>query len=360
MPFLSIIVPIYNAQEYLKTCLSSILDQTFQDFELILVNDGSTDNSRIICEEYERNNDKVIVINKKNGGLVSARKAGVKIARGEYVTYVDADDKVDIHMYADMCKEADERKADIVICDVLQWDGNLSMRIEQKSAGGVFAGKDSLKKNLYPIMLHESGFYNFGLLPAMWNKLYRADILKKNQELVDDRITIGEDVACSYFCILDADVVSYLKGKYYYYYRVNSNSMCHVWNSSKIDNISVLLDYLYRRLLEYNIEGMLKQYWYYFSYMYSNLLLEYCESTKKFRRNNDIISEFHNLLKMDIFGMFQNKCKELDIPKTRRVVIEYLPDQEKKSTIKLRAVIVAKKIYGYIYRIECSILKLLQ
>ena len=77
MPFLSVIVPIYNAQKYLKTCLSSILEQTFRDFELILVNDGSTDQSRAICEECAEKNDNVVVINKKNGGLVSARKAGV-------------------------------------------------------------------------------------------------------------------------------------------------------------------------------------------------------------------------------------------------------------------------------------------
>ena len=95
MPRLSIIVPIYNVEKYLPRCIESILNQTFKDFELILVNDGSTDSSYEILKEYENKYDNFRVINQKNGGLSAAKNAGIKIAKGEYIAFLDSDDYLD-------------------------------------------------------------------------------------------------------------------------------------------------------------------------------------------------------------------------------------------------------------------------
>ena len=351
MPFLSVIVPIYNAQKYLKTCLSSILEQTFRDFELILVNDGSTDQSRAICEECAEKNDNVIVINKKNGGLVSARKAGVQAAQGKYIAYVDADDKIDINMYADMCTEACREDVDIVICDVLQWEETAVLKLNQGLAGGVYKTKKDLEERLYPCMLDNGGFYNFGLLPAMWNKLYKADIIRKNQNLVDNNITIGEDAACSYFCLLDAESVSYLKGRYYYYYRINNNSMCHVWNNSRIYSTMVLLSDLFTRFSSDRYEHMLGQYWYYFCYMCTNLIFEYCESVKRYYAGDKMYHDFSVLTETKEFREFQDKFPMLDLPKERKAAILYLTKKGFVSTIVFRMVIFVKKLYGHLYRL---------
>ena len=98
-PIISIIVPVYNVEEYLQRCIDSILNQRFKDFELILINDGSTDNSLKICKEYSLSDSRVKVINKENGGLSSARNAGINIAKGKYIGFVDSDDWINEEMY---------------------------------------------------------------------------------------------------------------------------------------------------------------------------------------------------------------------------------------------------------------------
>ena len=99
---LSIIVPIYNGERYLRKCIDSILSQTYTDFELILVDDGSKDSSLEICREYEKNDSRVVVFHKENAGLVAARKSGVSIAKGEYIGFVDCDDYIDDDMYSQL------------------------------------------------------------------------------------------------------------------------------------------------------------------------------------------------------------------------------------------------------------------
>ena len=115
MPRLSIIVPIYNVEKYLSRCIESILNQTFKDFELILVNDGSTDNCKEICEKYKRMDSRIIVANKKNGGLSSARNLGIDISKGDYIGFVDSDDFIDVHMYEILLNTINAYDSDIVI-----------------------------------------------------------------------------------------------------------------------------------------------------------------------------------------------------------------------------------------------------
>src|SRR5665647_1387418 len=98
-PVISIIVPVYNVELYIRECLDSILTQTFKDFEVILVNDGSTDQSGDICNEYAKNDKRIKVAHKDNGGVSSARNVGIKLAQGDYIGFVDSDDRIDENMY---------------------------------------------------------------------------------------------------------------------------------------------------------------------------------------------------------------------------------------------------------------------
>lgn len=116
MPKISIIVPIYNVEKYIEKCIQSILNQTFSDFELILVNDGSTDSCGEICDKYKKLDDRIIVIHKVNGGLSSARNAGIDIARGEYIGFIDSDDYIHEKMYEILYNNAITYNSDIVIC----------------------------------------------------------------------------------------------------------------------------------------------------------------------------------------------------------------------------------------------------
>ena len=119
MPELTIIVPIYNGEKYLNKCIDSILSQTYTDFELILVDDGSTDSSLSICKVYAEADSRVVVYHKENGGLVAARKSGLSLAKGEYIGYVDCDDYIEADMYEKLMSVAKEDGADIVTGDII-------------------------------------------------------------------------------------------------------------------------------------------------------------------------------------------------------------------------------------------------
>ena len=111
---ISVIVPIYNVEQYLSQCLDSIINQTYTNLEIILINDGSTDNSEKICNQYKLLDPRIIVIHKTNGGLSDARNTGIKIATGDYISFVDADDFIDKNMYTILFQKINTTNADII------------------------------------------------------------------------------------------------------------------------------------------------------------------------------------------------------------------------------------------------------
>ena len=119
-PKISIIIPVYNVESYIRECLESLINQTYQNLEIILVDDGSTDSSGEICDIYCKKDKRIIVIHKANGGLVSARKAGLRIATGEYATYVDSDDWIDVNTYEELMHLAFKYNPDIIAFDFIK------------------------------------------------------------------------------------------------------------------------------------------------------------------------------------------------------------------------------------------------
>ena len=136
-PFLSIVVPAYNVEEYLPQCVDSILRQTFTDFELLLVDDGSKDSTGRLCDEYAGKDRRIRVIHKENGGLVSARKAGLSEALGTYVAYVDGDDWIAECMMEKLCGQASDTGADIVISDFVA-AGKTEEPLSENMDGGYY------------------------------------------------------------------------------------------------------------------------------------------------------------------------------------------------------------------------------
>lgn len=356
MPFLSIIVPVYNVENYLEECINSILTQTFKDYELILVDDGSTDRSGAICDQYREKNEAIKIIHKENGGSTSARKAGISVACGKYIGYVDADDKIKHTMYQKMCEEASKSDADIIICDVLQWDGKNTFQIEQSMEGGVFT-KTQLNQNIYPHMLYSGRYYQFGFLPAMWNKIYRSDILKKNLLLVDERIRIGEDVACSYLCILDANKVSYLKNEFEYYYRLNKDSQCQKWTNRNISSASILLDYLYNQLIERKNTSLIEQYWYYYCYMFTNMIYEYGEAVRRKQITNNVEKDFEEIMNSKSFQVFKTYYETIKIPFNIRIVSNSVIYGRAIDKIMWKIFAKIRKIYDNVYKIKKNIFR---
>jgi glycosyltransferase involved in cell wall biosynthesis len=156
-PLISVIIPVFNVEAYLPKCLDSILCQTYENLEIIVVNDGSTDNSPQICEEYANKNSRIKVINKKNGGLSSARNAGLNIATGKYIGFVDSDDFIEKDMYEKMLNAMLEHSANLVICNYFS-DREIKYPCEKSMlANADFVFRLYLKDNLQAFA---------------WNKLY--------------------------------------------------------------------------------------------------------------------------------------------------------------------------------------------
>lgn len=118
---ISIIIPIYNVEQYLKECIDSVINQTYNNLEIILVDDGSTDNSNKICDDYQKKDDRIVVIHKKNGGLASARNEGIKKSTGEYLFFIDSDDFIELNTIEELYKVSDNGKKDLVMCNYYKY-----------------------------------------------------------------------------------------------------------------------------------------------------------------------------------------------------------------------------------------------
>lgn len=172
-PKISVIIPCYNVEKYLRECLDSVVNQTLKDIEIICVNDGSTDGTQKILEEYEQKDNRILVINKPNGGLSSARNAGMGKVHGEYLAFLDSDDWVDLNFYEKLYNAAKLENADSAIGKTfLYWDKN---KIEKISWIDVYV--HNLNKNIIDTIA-DKRFVIY--TSVVWNKIYRTELIKNN------------------------------------------------------------------------------------------------------------------------------------------------------------------------------------
>lgn len=173
MPLFSIIVPVYNVEECLERCVNSIISQSFKDFELILVDDGSPDKCPQICDEFAENDERITVIHKENGGVSSARNAGIDAAKGDYIWFVDSDDAIEADSLCFLAEKIKKTRQDLYV-----FNSKFNAYIDIKNFDDFFV-KYYFK-------------YLFGFGP--WNKLYFTKIIKDNELKFDDEEKIGEDL----------------------------------------------------------------------------------------------------------------------------------------------------------------------
>lgn len=183
MPEISIIVPVYKVEPYLRKCIDSILAQTFTDFELILIDDGSPDNCGVICDEYAAKDNRVVVVHQENAGVSAARNAGLNIARGSYIGFVDSDDWIEPEMYETMLRTAKESKADVVMCGVKYTDVDGTRSIPGFSQEQVYRTSEELLKELFGVPNRFGG--------GVCNKLFLAEMINGVRFAPD--VTMAED-----------------------------------------------------------------------------------------------------------------------------------------------------------------------
>lgn len=265
-PYLSVIVPIYNVESYLAQCLDSILAQTFTDFELLLIDDGSTDNSPAICERYAAQDDRIRLFHQENGGHTAARQAGLRRALGSYVTFVDSDDWIAPSMYQKICDAAKNTDADMVCCGYIAVTPSKNIERRDICAPGLYS-KQQLEEQVYPQMLFSGSFFHYGVSPSLCNKLFRRTLLEKHFYNVPLSIKLGEDALVSYICLLDSDTVFFLE-ECLYFYRSNSSSITHHVDSKKLSENHTLFDTFDRIMPHPCMERQLLYY-----YAYQSLLI---------------------------------------------------------------------------------------
>ena len=209
---ISVIVPIYKAENYLHKCIDSILAQTFQDFQLILVDDGSPDKSGKICDDYAVKDSRIEVIHKQNGGVMSARKCGILSARGLYSIQIDPDDWVEPSLLEDLFQEAIQEKADMVICDFVEH----------------YEGKSSISNQKPESLFHTEVMKEMftRLMGSTCNKLIRTLCYKQYNVIFFEDLVLLEDLFLMFQLLLHPIKVAYVpKALYHYERNINPNSL---------------------------------------------------------------------------------------------------------------------------------------
>ena len=229
--FFSVIVPVYNVEEYLHDCIKSVLNQTFDDFELILVDDGSPDNCPLICDEYAAKDNRIKVIHKENGGLASARREGIKQASGEYVYNLDSDDLIETDTLEFAYNKIKETNCEIVTFAYNWVKNGKVIKITDDCVEEGFYSKDDIMKKLYPMILMDKNMNHLSFYLS--GKAIKRKLIAPLQLAVDEKISLGEDLCCSFPCVINAESI-YISKKASYLYNVRENSMSKEFNTKQI------------------------------------------------------------------------------------------------------------------------------
>ena len=246
--FFSILVPAYNVEKYLRNCLESIRRQTFEDYEVLLVDDGSTDATPQICDAYAGMDQRFKVVHKENGGVVSARKAGAERACGEYLVTVDGDDEIEEDLLFEMHRIIIDKQPDLITIGfkVVDENGNFSFERLNDIDAGYYAGEtlpEFRSKILYD---KDRAGFNCGCVTfSTWSKVIRTAIYKECIRRVDERVEKGEDLVA--FLYVMQKVESVFSSDYRgYHYRLQPSSMMHTCRVEDLYRQAILRDEIYR------------------------------------------------------------------------------------------------------------------
>ncbi len=232
---ISVILPIYNVEKFLENCIESIINQTYKNLEIILVNDGSTDESGKICDKFKKKDKRIKVIHKRNGGLSDARNAGMKISKGKYITFVDSDDLVHKQYIETLWNLIVNNKADISMCDYKSVNENFSYdeKADENLDSSIYV-LDRLEciKKMYIEGKH-------GLEFLAWGKLYRKSLFTKNN-IKYPKGKIHEDTFTTYKLIYYSEKIVF-KDECLYFYRIRTGSIMNsIFNLKKLDKLEAI------------------------------------------------------------------------------------------------------------------------
>lgn len=236
MPEISIIIPVYKVESILSRCIKSIIVQSFSDFELILVDDGSPDNSGKICDMYANLDSRIKVVHQKNSGASVARNTGIKLAKGKYIGFVDSDDYVSEKYLSALISSAEENNADIVMCNFVCVDENDSVtEMSHGFAEGTVFDREKIRSIIYKNIFSNKntvGYY------ALWNKLFKRDLIKDNNISLNASMSFGEDMLFVLNCLRLCKSIAFTENKGYYY-KMTPEGLFSKYRRSFVNDISI-------------------------------------------------------------------------------------------------------------------------
>ena len=315
MPEVSVIVPVYNVEKYLERCLNSLVNQTLENIEIIIVNDGTKDNSEEIIKKFiDKYPQKIVYLKKENGGLSDARNFGIPYAKGEYIAFLDSDDYVEKDIYKEMYELAKKENSDMVECDFL-WEYPDKTR---EDIGQVYNGKKEMLEKVRVVA---------------WNKLIRRSILEKTQIQFPKGLRY-EDVEFTYKLIPHLNKISFLKKPYIHYIQ-RENSISNVQNE-RTKEIFTVLDNVITYYTENNFYDEYKEE---LEYVYTRFLL--CSSLLRMVKIND-----KDIRKNMIKTTWENLNTKFPNWKNNEIL-------KKNKSLKDRYM---KSVNKFTYKIYCTIL----
>ncbi|MDQ0975379.1 glycosyltransferase involved in cell wall biosynthesis [Neobacillus niacini] len=230
MPKISIIVPIYNVEQYLPKCIDSILSQTFKDFEVLLVNDGSPDKCGEICDNYAKMDNRIKVIHKVNNGVSSARNKGIELSKGEYIAFIDPDDTIEPEMYDVLLQTALKNAADIVVCPIktINFNNNTTSISAVWKDVNCSLNKNTIQRFLIPSILQEKTYS----LVSCVNKLYKKSLFNSLSLRFDEQKQHSEDAKLNFTLLTLINNLVFVDTPLYNYYIYKRDSLTQIFREN--------------------------------------------------------------------------------------------------------------------------------
>lgn len=253
-PTISVIVPVYNKETYLRACVDSILAQTYRKLEVILVDDASADGSGAICDEYARTDERVRVIHQENGGPTAACVAGMQAASGDYYMFVDSDDYVEDKMLTEMAARLAGVPREVVCCDHVLEKRRETIEIKNGLEPGIYEG-EKLREQIKARLIGEE---NKPIPLSRCMKLCERSLFAGAAPYYDFSLRFGDDTNIMYPVLLGADRIVILKEAFYYHYRYVEGSLVHSYEEHLFENVERLTDILTRIVEEKKAPGGMK------------------------------------------------------------------------------------------------------
>lgn len=253
MALVSVVVPVYNVEKYVEKCIVSILNQSFTNFELIIIDDGSTDDSYNICKKYVQKDKRIRLIHKNNTGLVPSWKLGVKESHSEYIVFIDSDDYIEKDYLKELYDCYKKYKVQIVIAPTKKYVNNKLVNLKYKVKPGLYDYTE-YKKDILPKILNDGGLFQSRiLLPNRWGKLIPRDLILCKMKYVDNKSTYAEDLSLLIPIFLDIKSIYLIEApNASYIYRIRNGSMVRGYDKNRWKSVKLVYKNLYSALRSSN------------------------------------------------------------------------------------------------------------